>query len=58
MTLGFLFWLLWVLAALFGVWGIYPGANRPPFVPFGGLFLVFVLFFLIGWRVFGFVIQG
>ena len=58
MTLGFLFWLIWILAFLFGVWGIYPGPNRPAFVPFGGIALIFVLLFLLGWRVFGFVIQG
>ena len=58
MTLGFLFWLIMVLWALFGAWGIYPSPNKPPFVPFLGIGLTFVLFFLLGWRVFGFVIQG
>jgi hypothetical protein len=58
MTIGFLFWLLWVLAFLFGFWGVWPNANRPTFVPYGGIVLIFLLLFLLGWRTFGFVIQG
>ena len=58
MSTGLLFWLLWVLAVLFGAWGIYPTPNRPAFVPFGGALLLFVLLFLLGWRVFGFILQN
>ena len=58
MSIGLLFWLLWVLAFLFGAWGVWPGVNRPAYAPFGGTLLIMILFFLLGWRAFGFVIQG
>ncbi len=58
MTIGFLFWLLMVLWAIFGVGGvIYDGPYRGR-IMFGGNLLLFVLLFLVGWRLFGFIIQG
>jgi hypothetical protein len=63
MTIGFLFWLLMVLWLVFGVWARWPvvpaqPGGVPPFVFIGGTLLEFLLFFLLGWKVFGFVIQG
>lgn len=59
MTIGMVFWLLMILWLVFGVWGRWPNASPPPpFVSVAGSFLEFVLFFLLGWKVFGFVIQG
>lgn len=58
MTIGFLFWLLMILAIVFwavGYWGPY--AGNPNFGRFNGVWL-FVLLFLLGWAVFGFAIQG
>lgn len=58
MTIGFLFWLLMILWLIFGV----VGPNWPPngrgWFPICGSFLLWVLLFLLGWRVFGFPIQG
>ncbi len=59
MTIGFLFWLLMILWLLFGMWwhwGRQPAA--PDFGLMGGNLLLFILLFLLGWKVFGFVIQG
>jgi hypothetical protein len=65
MTIGFLFWLLMILWIIFGLWARWPLAwapgqpsSVPPFVLIGGTLLEFILFFLLGWKVFGFVIQG
>ena len=62
MTIGFLFWLLMILWLIFGMWWNWPasGSNGGPraFGPVGGNLLLFVLLFLLGWKVFGFVIQG
>ena len=56
MPLGFLFWLIMILVALFGLFGYnYEGPYRNRIFGGWGL-LVFVLFFIVGWRVFGFVI--
>jgi hypothetical protein len=58
MPLGFLFWLLMVLWLLFGVfWSHWP-MSQENYRPFGGSLLLFVLLFIIGWKLFGFVIQG
>lgn len=57
MTLGFLFWLLMLLAFIFNGWWNWP-SDRANYGPFGGSMFVFVLLFILGWRVFGFVIQG
>lgn len=56
MTIGMLFWLLMILSLVFGFWWGY----REPGSRFGSgmsLFL-WVLLFLLGWKVFGFPIQG
>jgi hypothetical protein len=59
MSIGFLFWLLMILWLLFGLywhWPVEPG--RAGFGVLGGNLLLFILLFLLGWKVFGFVIQG
>jgi hypothetical protein len=61
MTIGFLFWLLMILWVLFGLYLNWPakGSNEPrAFGPVGGNLLLFILLFLLGWKAFGFVIQG
>lgn len=50
MTIGFLFWLLMILWAL--TWlGVIT-------IAWAGPALLFILLFLLGWKVFGFPIQG
>lgn len=56
MTLSFLFWLLMILALIFSGWlGFRPNGDRWAFG--WGLFL-WVILFVLGWQVFGFVIKG
>lgn len=56
MTVGFLFWLLMILWLLFGGWFAFrPNGDR---YTFGWSLLVFLLFLLLGIRVFGWPIKG
>jgi len=52
MTFALIFWILMLLWVLFGVWGVYGRPGWPYFWHANGLFL-FILFLLLGWRVFG-----
>jgi len=53
MNIGILFWMLWVIGLIFGVWSTWPGGYRLV----GGNILLWVLLFIIGWKVFGPLIQ-
>jgi cytochrome b561 len=59
MSIGFLFWLLMVLWLFFGMWSSWPAPGQPgaSWRPVGGSLLLWVLLFILGWRVFGFVIK-
>jgi hypothetical protein len=57
MPLSFIFWLIYLLALIFSVWGYYPFTSTN-YRPFGGSLLLFILIGILGWRVFGFAIQG
>ncbi len=58
MPAGFIFWILMILWAVLGI-----GAVGMPDGPYRGRIwggwglLTFILFFLLGWKVFGFVVQ-
>lgn len=57
MTLGFVFWffmLLWLIHLV--AWN--RGWIADAYGPLGSGILVFVLFFLVGWKVYGFPITG
>ncbi len=53
--MGILFWVLMILWLLFGVWTSWPapGSDRTAWGGFGGTLLQFILFALLGWRIFG-----
>lgn len=58
MNIGTLYWVLWVILLLFGGgWSWRSEPNTRIYV--GGVSLiVLVMFFLIGWKLFGFIVQG
>lgn len=60
MPIGYIYWVLMILWFIFGFWWNYPapGSGRAGFGPIGGHVLMFALFFLLGWREFGFVIHN
>jgi len=58
MSIGFVFWLLMIIWLIFG--GYTGWVNRATGGPlfWGGNILLFVLLFLLGWKVFGWPIAG
>lgn len=58
MPMGVLFWVLMVLWLLFGLYWHWPKEPGPAgFGIMGGNLLLFILLGLLGWRVFGPVLQ-
>lgn len=58
MTIGLIFWILMIIWLVFSVmwhWGGEPWAS---FGPRGNAILLFVLFLLLGWAVFGTPVRG
>ena len=52
MTFGLIYWIMMLLWLIFGIWGWYtPQQPRWGWVGHGAF--LFVLFLLLGWRVFG-----
>lgn len=56
MTLGLAFWVLWLVALVFGVWSAWPVSG--PYHIWGGNLLLFVLITILGWHAFGPPIHG
>jgi len=52
MTIGLLFWLIYILSLIFSIWGYYPFVQAN-YRPFGGSILMYILVGLLGWAVFG-----
>lgn len=55
MSIGLLFWVLYIVGFIFYGWRGY--VDRDRYWIAGGLFW-WVLIFLLGWKVFGFPVQG
>lgn len=61
MSKGLLFWIILILWLIFGLLFWWPAAavgGGTGYAPLGIPVIVFVLFFLLGWKVFGPPIQG
>jgi len=59
MSIAFLFWLVMILWLLFGLWLGRPASGAPwNWSPVGGTVILWILLFMLGWRVFGFPIHG
>jgi hypothetical protein len=58
MSIGLLFWLLMILWILFGFYTHSDEFKAGRYGIFGGNLLLFILLFLLGWRAFGFILQG
>jgi hypothetical protein len=50
MSFGLIFWIIMLLWLLYGFWGFY---QPSPNWQWGNALMLFVLFLLLGWRVFG-----
>lgn len=59
MSVGFVFWVLMLIWLVFGVFWSWPaGFSRDNLPVWGGSALMYILFFLLGWHVFGWPIHG
>jgi hypothetical protein len=56
MPKGVIFWVLMLLAFIFSGWGTWSG-NQDHRYLWGGNILIMALLFLLGWQVFGFIVQ-
>jgi hypothetical protein len=56
MPLQVLFWMIYIIAILFSGW-VYYAPNTAWFRPFSGLFAIWVLIGILGYRVFGAAIK-
>lgn len=57
MPLSILFWVLMILWLIFGFWASYVPGSPYPWQRGGAHFLTWVLLAILGWKVFGAVIQ-
>jgi hypothetical protein len=57
MTIGFIFWLIMLLWLIFGLYGNRTKLAGGDYNFIAGGLLLFILLFLLGWRVFGFIIR-
>lgn len=60
MPIGLIFWvlmLLWIISKVF-TWRGPPSGPYGSYVLIGSDLMALILFFLLGWRVFGFIVQG
>lgn len=53
MTLGLLYWIVYLVALIFGF--AFADRSRPYW--YGGSLVTAILFFIIGWRLFGFPVH-
>lgn len=54
MSLAVLFWVLMIIWLVFGIWsGYVPGQPYPGIRNWGSNLLLFILFAILGWQVFG-----
>jgi hypothetical protein len=56
MSIAFLYWLIMILWLLFSLWNGRRVAPNTPWnwQPLGGSVILWILLFIIGWRIFGF----
>ena len=57
MPLGILFWVVYVIAILFGVWSNYEATNPVWFKRAGAYLVIWLLVGMLGWATFGPVIK-
>ena len=53
MPLGILFWVIYLLSLVVGLWGYYEPAPSPWFRRAGGYVVLWILVGILGWSVFG-----
>jgi hypothetical protein len=57
MPIGILFWVLYVLAVVIGIWGSYEPTQPLWYRRFSGYIVLWILVGILGWSVFGPVVK-
>ena len=57
MPLGILFWVIFVISFLFGLWSNYEAGQPFPVKRAGTYLVLWLLVGMLGWKVFGSVVQ-
>ena len=59
MSLGLAYWILMLLWLVLGLWWAWPSSpGYHGWFPVGNTLLIFLLFLLVGWKVFGPPLHG
>lgn len=58
MTLGILFWMIYIIALFFSAWSNYETGQPFPLKRAGSHFVLWVLIGIVGWRIFGSPVHG
>ncbi len=53
MPIGLLFWVIYIIALLFSLWGNYTPGQPFSIRPFGSYLVSWILIGILGWEVFG-----
>jgi hypothetical protein len=53
MSIGLLFWIIMIIALLFGAWSNRGAEGKFDFAGFGGSLVLWILLALLGWHAFG-----
>lgn len=53
MPIRLLFWILYLIAIVFGFWIGYVPGQPYPFNRWGGNLMIYILIAIIGWKLFG-----
>ncbi len=53
MPIGLLFWVIYIIAVLFGLWANYAPGQPFAIRPFGGYLVLWILVGILGYEVFG-----
>lgn len=57
MPIGILYWMLMILWFIFGLYWNRADLSGGNYGVMGGNLMLFILLFIIGWKMFGFVVQ-
>ncbi len=58
MSIGLIFWILMLFWLIFGLYSNRVSIQGGNWAPAGDSLMLFILLFLLGWKSFGFIIQG
>lgn len=58
MSLALIFWILMLIWVVFSAWTYWPGNPQGARLMWGNTALLFILFLILGWAIFGAPVRG